>query len=245
MRTLRQFTDLLLLELMMARPLIWLMALVQFMMTLGLILGLGYFIPNMTHVQALWLTSGAASQTVVTTALVVLPQKLTQDKTEGKLAYLLTLPISRETYILVQIAFVALTTLPCTAFAVALGAWHYDISLDVSAAVLVVVPLAIFSLAGVGVAISMLSPFHQLTNALTQLTMFYVLLFAPVLFPKEQLPELLQHVSVYMPPTYVADAMRSALTNLPGTHLGRSLFMMAAFAVASIALSAVTVRRRG
>jgi len=39
--------------------------------------------------------------------------------------------------------------------------------------------------------------------------------------------------------------MRSALTNLPGTHLGRSLLVMAAFAVASIALSAVTVRRRG
>jgi ABC-2 type transport system permease protein len=245
MRTLRQFADLLRLELMMARPMIWLMAMVQFVMTLGLILGFGYFIPHMTHAQALFLTTGAASQTVVTTALVVLPQKIAQDKAEGKLAYLLTLPIPRETYILAQIAFVALATLPGTAFAVIFGAWHYDISLDVSAAVLVVVPLAIFSLAGVGVAVSVLSPYPQLTNALTQLTIFYVLLFAPVVFPKEQLPDLLQRVSVFMPPTYVADAMRGALTDLPGTHLGRSILVMAGFAVASITLSAVTVRRRG
>jgi hypothetical protein len=48
-----------------------------------------------------------------------------------------------------------------------------------------------------------------------------------------------------MPPTYVADAMRAALTDLPGTHLGRSILVMAAFAVGSIALSAITVRRRG
>jgi ABC-2 type transport system permease protein len=245
MNTLRQFTNLLRLELMMAREMIWLMAMVQFVLTLGLILGFGYFIPRMTHVQALWLTTGAASQTVVTTALVVLPQKIAQDKAEEKLAYLLTLPIQRETYILVQIAFVALATLPGTAFAVIFGAWHYDISLNVSATVLVVVPLAIFSLAGIGVAVSMLSPYPQLTNALTQLTIFYVLLFAPVLFPKEQLPELLQRVSVFMPPTYVADAMRGALTDLPGTHLGRSMLLMASFAVASIGLSAVTVRRRG
>jgi ABC-2 type transport system permease protein len=245
MRTLRQFADMLRLELLMARDLIWMIAMVQFVMTLGLILGFGYFLPNMTHVQALWLTTGAASQTVVTTALVILPQKLAQDKAEGKLNYLLTLPIPRETYVLVQIAFVALATLPGTAFAVIFGAWHYHISLTVSAAVLAVVPLAIFSLAGIGVAISILSPYPQLTNALTQLTMFYVLLFAPIMFPKDQLPVLLQHVSVVMPPTYVADAMRAALTDLPGTHLGRSVLVMAGFAVGSIALSAITVRRRG
>jgi ABC-2 type transport system permease protein len=245
MRTLRQFVDLLRLELLMARDLIWMMAMVQFVMTLGLILGFGYFIPNMTDIQALFLTTGAASQTVVTTALVILPQKLAQDKAEGKLTYLLTLPIPRETYVLVQIAFVALATVPGTAFAVAFGAWHYDISLAVSATVLAVVPLAIFSLAGIGVAIAILSPYPQLTNALTQLTIFYVLLFAPVMFPKDQLPELLQKVSVVMPPTYVADAMRAALTDLPGTHLGRSILVMAAFAVGSIALSAITVRRRG
>jgi len=243
--TLRQFFDLLRLELLMGRTLIWMMVMIQFAMTLGLILGFGYFIPNMSHAQALYLTTGAASQTVITTALVMLPQKLSQDKAEEKLHYLLTLPMPRETYILAQIAFVALGTIPGTAFAVALGAWHYDISLDVSLAILAVVPLAIFSLAGIGVAISMLSPYPQLTNALTQLTIFYVLLFAPVVFPKEQLPELLQHVSVVMPPTYVADAMRGALTDLPGTHLGRSLLVMAGFAVGSIALSAVTVRRRG
>jgi len=243
--TLRQFFDLLRLELSMGRTLVWMMALIQFVMTLGLILGFGYFIPTMSHSQALYLTTGAASQTVITTALVMLPQKLSQDKAEEKLHYLLTLPMPRESYVLAQIAFVAVGTIPGTAFAVALGAWHYDISLEVSAAVLAVVPLAIFSLAGIGVAIAVLSPYPQLTNALTQLTIFYVLLFAPVVFPKEQLPELLQHLSVVMPPTYVADAMRGALTDLPGTHLVRSLVLMAGFAAGSIALSAVTVRRRG
>ena len=144
MKTLRQFADMLRLEIKMAGSMMFMMAMVQSVMTLGLILGFGYFIPHITRVQALWLTTGAASQTVVTTALVILPQKLAQEKAEGKLDYLLTLPIPRETYLLAQIAFVALATLPGTAFAVVFGAWHYDISLDVSAAALAVVPLAIY-----------------------------------------------------------------------------------------------------
>ena len=91
----------------------------------------------------------------------------------------------------------------------------------------------------------MISPYPQITNMLTQLTIFYVLLFAPVLIPKEYLPSLLQHVAVYLPPTYVADGMRASLTDLPGTHLARSLAVMAGFGALSVAISSVIIRRRG
>ena len=80
MSVLRQFAYMLRLELMMARSLVWMMVMVQFVLTLGLILGFGYFIPHLTRIQALWLTTGAASQTVVTTALVILPQKLARSE---------------------------------------------------------------------------------------------------------------------------------------------------------------------
>ncbi|MCE7928120.1 MAG: ABC transporter permease, partial [Chloroflexi bacterium CFX7] len=195
--------------------------------------------------QPLYLTTGAASQSVVTIALVMLPQKTAEEKAEGTLHYFLTLPISREMYVAAQLTVVGILALPGIILAVALGTWYYGISIEPGAALLVVVPLAVVSLAGVGVAISVLSPWPQVTNALTQITIFYVLLFAPILFPKEQLPGLLQDLSVAMPPTYVADAMRGALTGLPGTNLGRSIAVMSMFALVSVAISAATMRRRG
>ncbi|MCC7365666.1 MAG: ABC transporter permease [Dehalococcoidia bacterium] len=218
---------------------------IQVALSVGLVLGLGYIVPDVSDTTALFLTTGTATQAIVTIGLVATPQILAMEKQEGRLEYMLTLPISREAYILAQITYVAAMALPGVVIAVALGAWHYGFGLDVSPLVLLVIPLAILSLAGVGIAMATLSPHQQLTNALTQLIIFYVLFFAPVIAPKEQLPEVLQRVSVVMPPTYAADAIRASLTGLPGTHLARSLIVMAGFAAASTALASLSLRRRG
>ena len=74
---------------------------------------------------------------------------------------------------------------------------------------------------------------------------FYVVFFAPVMLPVEQLPWVLRQVSVVMPPTYAADAIRGSLTNLPDTHILRSMAVLGGFALASLAFSAGVIRKRG
>jgi ABC-2 type transport system permease protein len=181
---------------------------------------------------------------IVTVGLVGLPQFLAQAKEEGRLDFFLTLPISREAYLLSQVSFVLLQVLPGIAFALALGAWHYDFTLDIHPAIVIVIPLAVLSLAGLGAAVAILSPHLQLTNAITQLVIFYVLFFAPVIIPEEQLPDFLVTIAKFLPPTYVADAIRASVTDLPGTDLWRSIGMMAIFGVASIGIAAIALRRR-
>lgn len=245
MRTARQFTDLVRLSLLMNRNEIWFIGLLQVLLTVSFVLGFGYFLRPISETQALFLTTGVATNTVVMVALVGLPNILSQGKAEGRLDYFLTLPVNREVFLGAQVAYVALTALPGIVFAVWFGDWHYGLSLNLNPAVIVVVVLGVLSLAGVGIAVGTLSPRPEITNALTNLIVFYVLLFAPVLIPREQLPSLLEHLSVAMPPTYVADAMRGALTDLPGTHLARSLLVMGGFACVSLAMSVAAIRRRG
>jgi ABC-2 type transport system permease protein len=244
-RPLRQFIDLVRLNLLMNRNEIWYIGMIQVVLTVSFVLGFGYFMRPISEVQALYLTTGIATNTVVMVALVGLPGILSWGKAEGRLEYFLALPGSREIYLAAQVAYVAITALPGVMFAVWFGGWRYDLPLVYDPIVIVVVVLGILSLGGVGVAIGTLSPQPQLTNAISNLTVFYVLLFAPVLLPKEQLPALLRQFSVAMPPTYVADAMRGALTDLPGTHLARSLWVMGGFTAVSLALSAAAIRRRG
>lgn len=241
----RQYADMLWLTVRMYREQIWFLSMVNIAFALGLVLGFGYLVPDVTKGTATFLTTGAATQMIVTIGLVGLPQNLAQAKSEGRLEYFFTLPIHREAYLLAQISFVAVLSLPAVVFALVLGAWHYDFALSLSPWLLAAVPLSVLSLAGLGVAMAVVSPHAQLTNALTQLIIFYVLFFAPVLMPSEQLPWLLRQVATVLPPTYAADAMRATVSDLPGTHVYRSLALMAIFATCSLTLASITARRRG
>lgn len=245
MTWLRQYRDLVSMQLRAMRNEIWFVAMIQVVLSLGLVVGFGYLIPDISETTALFLVTGTATQAFITVGLVMLPQMLAQAKEMGRIEYFLTMPISREAYLLALVTVVAVMALPAVAFCILLGAWHYDLSLTVEPAFAAVALLAVFSLAGAGVAMAVYSPHPQVTNALTQLIIFYVLFFATVLLPKEQLPELLQFTSAFAPPTYAADGIRATLTDLPGTHLGRSLTIMSGFAAGSLVLSAVAMRRRG
>lgn len=245
MTWLTQYRNLVSMQLRSMRNELWFAAMIQVVLSLGLVIGFGFLIPDVSETTALFLVTGTATQAFVTIGLVMLPQLLAQAKEAGRIEYFLTLPISREAYLLALVTVVALMALPAVAFTIVLGAWHYDLSFTFEPAFLAVALLAVFSLAGVGVAMAVYSPHQQVTNALTQLIIFYVLFFAPVLLPKEQLPELLQFTSNFAPPTYAADGVRATLTDLPGTHLARSLLAMGGFAAGSLVLSSVAMRRRG
>ena len=245
MSGLHQYVDLVRMTLRMNRREVLFIAFLQVVMSVGFIVGFGYFIPNISDRQALFLTTGTATNTAVTVALLGLPNTLSQGKAEGRLDYFLTLPISREIYLLAEVSYVALAALPGVVFTVALGFWYYDLPFVFQPAVLAALPLAITSLAGAGIALGLFLPYPVLTNALTNLIFFYVLLFAPILIPREQLPALLQHTATLLPTTYAADAVRASLTHLQGTHLARSLLVMAGFSVVSLGAASLSIRRRG
>lgn len=239
-----QYVELVKLNLLILRGAIWFILMVQAAFIAGFVLGFGYLIPNIQEQTALYLTTGTATQAIVTVGLVFLPQFLAQAKDEGRLDYFFTLPISREVYLLAQLTVVVFLATPGIVLALLAGVWRYDLSLDLSPGVAAVVPLAVFSLAGFGVAVAMISPHMQITNAFTQLMIFYVIFFAPVMIPESQLPALLQHTADFLPPAYAADGMRATVTDLPGTHLERSLGAMALFSAISITVAAAVVRRR-
>jgi ABC-2 type transport system permease protein len=245
MSFLRQYRDLVSVELRSMRAEVPIIVAVQVGFMVGFVFGFGYLIPEVSDATAAYIVTGTATQGVVTIGLVLLPQVLAQSKHDGRLDYYLAMPISREAYLLALVTVTAIMALPAVAFCLAIGALRYDIALDLHPLLPVAILLGIGSLAGVGIAMAVYAPHQQVTNALTQLIIFYVLFFAPVLMPRDQLPGFLQETARVAPPTYVADAIRATATDLPGTHLGASLAAMAGCAGASLVLSAIAIRRRG
>lgn len=245
MKWLRQYLDLVRMALLQNREELAFLMAMQVAMSFGFIFGFGYFIGDVSDRQALFLTTGTATNTTVTIALVGLPNVMSQGKVQGRLDYFLTLPISRELYLLGEVTYVALAASPGILFTLLLGWLHYGLEFSVQPWVLLALPLAMSSLAGAGIIVGVFSPHPMLTNIITNLTIFYVLLFAPVLIPRDQLPALLQHTATFLPTTYAADAVRGSLTSLEGTHLERSLLVLGGFSTVSLAAAAVSIRRRG
>lgn len=245
MRYARQFGLLMGVQLRTMRSDFWFVMIIQASFALGLVLGIGYLIPGITKETATYLTIGAATQMFVTVGLVMLPNFIAEAKQVGRLEYFLTLPIGREAYVFSMLTVVAAMALPGVVLTLVLGWARYGIGYAVDPTVVVVGLLATLSLAGVGVALAMLAPNQPVTNSFTNLIIFYVLFFAPVLVPSSQLPWVLQKTALVMPPTYAADAMRATLTDLPGTHVGSSLLILTAFTIGSLGLSAAMIRRQG
>ena len=245
MNVARQYRDLVAIQLYSMRGDFPMIVVIQLALTMGLVIGMGYLIPDVSDTTAAYLVTGTATQAFITIGLVMLPQMLAESRDRGRMEYFLTMPISREAYLLSLLTVVAITTRPAVLFCLLLGAWHYGISFHFEPAFLLVTLLAVLSLAGVGVAMAIYTPHLQVVNALTQLIIFYALFFSPVMLPASRLPEVLDVTARLAPPTYAADGVRATLTDLPETNLTRDLVLMSGFATGSLALSAYAIRRRG
>jgi ABC-2 type transport system permease protein len=245
MKAVRELAILVRMNFLMQRSFLVIMIIVMLMFPLGFVLGMGYLIPNISEDTATYITIGSATQAIITIAAIGLPQMLAEARNEGRVDYFLAMPISREAYLLAFLIQAMVLAFPGVIFALGLGWWHYDLSFSINPTIIGVAILAMLATSGAGMVLAILIPHMQLVNAITQLLIFYFIFFSPVLLPLEQLPDVLQWTSWLLPPGYAADAMRATLTDLPDTNLMRSLAMLIAFSVLSIAVSSMAVRRRG
>ena len=99
----KQYFLLLKWQLLKLRIVVPLFALVQIMMGIGFIVGLGFFVPDIDPSTALFFVTGAPTLITVTVGLVLVPQLIAEDKSSGSLTYIWSLPISRITYLLADL----------------------------------------------------------------------------------------------------------------------------------------------
>jgi ABC-2 type transport system permease protein len=69
------------------------------------------------------------------------------------------------------------------------------------------------------------------------------MLFSPVMYPVEQLPQWLQSIHTVLPIKYMADLIRGTLTDLP-INLGTAFGVVGAWLVVGFVVTYFLVRRR-
>ena len=217
--------------------------LIQLALALGMIYGFTFLMPEIDRRSALYLATGAPTMTLLLLGLNVVPQEVSQGKLTGRFDYLRSLPIPRLAPMAADVSFWLIAALPGTVLALLLGSLRFGFALRVSWMIVPTVLLIAFSGSCVGYAMAMaLRP--QVANQISQFVAIGILLFSPLSFPAERLPEVLAKVHQVLPIQYMADLVRWSLTGTFADRPSLAFAVVGAWCAAGLAVSYRLATRR-
>jgi len=225
------------------RPWLMMNLVVQMCIAVAFIFGMSYFYPQITPAIAKYLTTGAPVLILITVGLVMLPQIIASARLEGTFDYIWSLPVPRMVHIAADASNMFASMLPGIVLAVLFGALHFDFSLNIGPLVIPAVILIASCSTFLGYSMAFAVPKPMMVNVLTQIIIFIVMMFSPVMYPAEQLPQWLQSVHTVLPIKYMADLIRGTITDIP-VNLGLTFAVVGGWFVAGFFATWYLVNRR-
>jgi ABC-2 type transport system permease protein len=183
---------------------------VQALFAFGIVVGYPLLFPSIDENTILYLATGAPAISLITMGLVAVPQVVAQAKTEGSLDYMRTLPIPRLVYLLADMTVWLVIVLPGVVFAIGVAALRFGLDLQVSPLVVPAMLLVIVTTTSIGYAIASLLP-QMIANLITQVLVVFVLMFSPLNFPPERLPDWLAAIHSVLPIQAMGEVIRGTV----------------------------------
>jgi ABC-2 type transport system permease protein len=242
-KIIRQYGLMLKWQALSQKPLLPLNMAVQVMIAVGFVIGISFFYPDINPTIAKFLTTGAPTIILLMIGLVLLPQIVGMSRKEGTFDYMWSLPIPRMVYIAADATIWVAVALPGVIVALALGAIYFDFDLSISP--LVIPALLLVATSGVllGYTIAHGAPKPEIAHLVTQILVFAIMIFSPVMYPVEQLPDWLAKIHSILPIQYMADLSRGTLTDLD-VNLGLAFIVVGAWCAVGLIATNFLVRRR-
>lgn len=217
---------------------------VQILMGAGMALIYGFYLGEMPPAAMAFVATGAPTLAVIPLGMALAPTLVAVRRIEGTYDFMWSLPVPRTTAALSSFTLFTLLAVPGFAISLAVAAWRYDLDLHISALVVPAVLLAALMAASIGFAIGHAVPDPRLTNVLTNLIIFVVLMFSPIAFPIENFPGWLAAAHRVLPFWHMANVVRASLTTGLVEEVGLSYLVLGAWTVGAWLLAAWAVGRR-
>jgi ABC-2 type transport system permease protein len=222
------------------------MILVQLLMGAGFAIGFGLIVPELSEEAATYLVSGAAAMTLIIVGLSVGPQIVSSHRRAGTYEFLWGLPVPRSAATAAWFVVTLLLGLPAFVTTLLVGSWRYDLSLSIEPVALVAaVLLVVFSATLLGYALAHAVKSPMLVMVLSQVLIFVVIGFSPINYPAERLPGWLQQVHDWLPLESMGQVVRAALTDGIVDAVARPYVLLTVWAAVAVAITGLTLRRRG
>jgi ABC-2 type transport system permease protein len=217
---------------------------VQALFAFGIVVGYPLLFPSLDPATVLYLATGAPAISLITLGLVAVPQVVAQARTEGSLDYMRTLPVPRLVYLLADMTVWLAIVLPGVAFAIVVGVWRFGLELQVSPLVIPAMLLVVLTTTSIGYALASILP-QMLANLVTQVLVVFVLMFSPLNFPPERLPDWLATIHAVLPIQAMGEVIRGTLAGNVFPLVAGPFVLLGAWCIAAFALTGRVLTRRG
>lgn len=180
---------------------------------------------------------------LLTTGLVLVPQVVGTMKQQGSYDWFRALPAPRSAFLFADITTGTLISLPGVPLALVVASFRYELTL---AATVWAAPLAVAvaaTAAMVGYAIATALP-PRIAPLLTQVLVFVILLFSPITFAAETLPDWLSAVHRWLPMEPMADLLRAQLVPDSFTAETSQMLVLTGWGIGATALTLALMSRR-
>lgn len=182
----------------------------QIFISLGIVIGFTYLIGSSNTEAILYLATGAPTLVLIITGIVLLPQQIASSKTEGYHNFLRTWPVNRGVILFADTLIWLIAAIPGIVISILVAHFTFYPGYDVTWTIVPAFLLTGLTSIGIGYGFSYLLP-PQLSMALSNMLAFGSLMFSPINFPIERLPEWLQNVHFFLPLYSMAEVMRDSL----------------------------------
>jgi energy-coupling factor transporter ATP-binding protein EcfA2 len=129
--------------------------------------------------------------------------------------------------------------------AVGLSCWVYGVTLTPSLMIVPAAGLAAAMATSVGYGLGHLVRNPRVINPLTNLLVFLVLMFSPIVVPIERFPTWFGAIHQVLPFWHMANVLRDGLTSGLVDHIARSHAVLTAWLIAAWGVTAWVISRRG
>lgn len=219
--------------------------LIQILMGAGMAVMYGFYLGDVPPEVGTFMAGGVPAIALIPIGLVMVPNMVAQQRIAQTYEFLWSLPVPRLAAAASTFTVFTLMALPGVAVAVGVGAWNYGVALTISPMIVPAILLTslMTTSVGFGMAHGIKNPI--VINFVTNMTVFFVLLFSPIVVPIAQFPDWLASVHRVLPFYHMAQVIRDALTTGFVTGVGTDYLVLAAWTVAGWIVTAWVVGRRG
>lgn len=216
---------------------------IQVLMSVGIVLGFSFLIPRHDQVTALYLSTGAPTVSLIVVGMVLAPQLVSQSKARGLFDYQRTLPVPRLAMLAADATVWIPIALPGLAASLAAAALRFDLSFAISPLVVPAVLLVLLVGVAVGYGIAYLAD-PEITSIVTNLIILVALMFSPVNYPADRLPDWLATVHQWLPFQHMAQVMRETVDVPAGGVAVVPFLVLAAWGAVGLAVTYRVMTRR-